>query len=287
VVEAREEPEGRDPDFKPLVEALAALGVVDVAHPCWDDPDVDWSSYSLAVIRSTWDYVTRLDEFLAWVARAAAVCEVCNPPVVVAVNTDKHYLGGLAAHGVPVIPTWFVAPGSDLELPRLVGDVVVKPAVGAGARGVGRFSTIEAASGHVASLLDAGDTALVQPYLSAVETGEIGLVYFDGVFSHAFGKQVVVPADAAPSSEVSGPMTIAGRVPTAAERAVADRAVAACAADLLYARVDLIADGDGAPRVAELEVTEPAFFFELSGASAAPLAQAIARRIGVLDGGGV
>ncbi len=273
--------EGVDPDMAPLVAALDAVGV-DAATPCWDDPGVDWSAFDLSVIRSTWDYVTRLDEYLAWADRAGAAVELCNPPAVIAVNTDKHYLGGVASHGVPVVPTWYLEPGGAARLPDLAGEVVVKPVVGAGARGVGRFSSMAAAGDHVASLLAEGQAAMVQPYLASVEgTGEIGLVFFGGVFSHAFGKHVEVPVDAAPSSEVSGPSTIAVRSPSTVELAVAEQAVAACAWDLLYARVDLIADASGVPRVVELELNEPAFFFEASGASAAPLAEAIARRLGV------
>ena len=29
-------------------------------------PDVDWASFDLVVIRSTWDYFDRLDEYLEW-----------------------------------------------------------------------------------------------------------------------------------------------------------------------------------------------------------------------------
>jgi glutathione synthase/RimK-type ligase-like ATP-grasp enzyme len=244
---------------------------------------VDWASYPLAVIRSTWDYPTRVDEFLAWVQRASAAVELCNPRSVLEVNTDKHYLGGIAAHGLPVVPTWIFEPGSLATLPALEGDVVVKPAVGAGSRGVGRFSDLDAAERYVESLLASGRAALVQPFLADVDaSGEIGLVYFDGVFSHAFGKTVTLAADAAPSDDVAGPSEIVPRSPTAYERAVADGVVEACAAGLLYARVDLITDGGGEARVVELEVTEPAFFFEESQASAEPYARAIARRLATI-----
>ena len=55
----------RRPRRAALVAALAALGVHRGRRPPWD-ADVDWSAYDLVVIRSTWDYVARRDEFLAW-----------------------------------------------------------------------------------------------------------------------------------------------------------------------------------------------------------------------------
>ena len=55
-----------DEDLPPLARALDAAGI---AHEivCWDE-ELDWSRFAAAVLRSTWDYVPRLDEFLAWAA---------------------------------------------------------------------------------------------------------------------------------------------------------------------------------------------------------------------------
>ena len=47
---------------------------------------------------------------------------------------------------------------------------------------------------------------------------------------------------------------------------------------LLYARVDLIHDDDGAPRVLELELTEPSLFFAHAPGSAERFARAIVER---------
>ena len=50
--------------------------------------------------------------------------------------------------------------------------------------------------------------------------------------------------------------------------------------ELLYARVDVIAGPDGAPRLVELELTEPSLFFTHAPGSAARLAQRIVNRLG-------
>ncbi|MGH8269249.1 MAG: hypothetical protein ACRES1_04230, partial [Steroidobacteraceae bacterium] len=44
-----------DEDLPPLLAAMAAAGV-DAAAADWDDPEVEWQAYPLALVRSTWDY---------------------------------------------------------------------------------------------------------------------------------------------------------------------------------------------------------------------------------------
>ena len=181
-------PEG-DEDFEPLIAALAAEGVVAEAA-VWDDPAVDWPRFDLVLPRATWDYAERRDEFLAW---AAAMRWVLNPLEVLEWNTDKErYLTDLAARGVPVVPTEFVAPGAQLEQPD--GPFVVKPAISAGGRNSARFdpADAEAARELVARIHAAGRTAMVQPFLG--EDEETALVYIDGAYSHAVRRRVPLPA---------------------------------------------------------------------------------------------
>ena len=74
------------------------------------------------------------------------------------------------------------------------GEVVVKPAVGAGSVGAQRFTDPSAAREHAAALHDAGSTVLVQPYDARVEGGETALVFLAGEQSHAFTKGPMLPA---------------------------------------------------------------------------------------------
>jgi hypothetical protein len=53
-----------------LQAALTELGI-STERVDWSKPDVDWSSYRLAVFRSTWDYFHRFDEFEPWLAQGA------------------------------------------------------------------------------------------------------------------------------------------------------------------------------------------------------------------------
>ena len=177
-------PEG-DGDDAGLVAALRQRGL-HARWLSWDDPDT--LRADLVILRATWDYIDRLDEFLDWSNRVA---NLLNAPAVVAWNTDKHYLADLADAGVPTVASHFFAPGERIRMPK--GEVVVKPAIGAGSVGAQRFTDARAAREHAAALHDAGSAVLVQPYDSRVEDGETALVFLGGEQSHAFTKGPILP----------------------------------------------------------------------------------------------
>ena len=270
-----------DEDMPPLLLALRDQDV-QVDTPCWDDPDVDWSRYDVAAIRSTWDYAERLDEFLDWSERCAEQTHLVNPPPVLRWNTDKHYLVHLAHAGVPVVPTRFVEPGADaeLELARFlaggagavsvgecgeVGEFVAKPSVGAGSRDAARYRRTERdrACAHVARLLADGRSVMLQPYLGRVDQrGETAVIYIGGRYSHAIRKGPLLRLDEGLVQGLFAPEHITPREPDEAELAVAEAAFRACSPDQpLYARIDLVHDDHGRPVVLELELTEPSLFF--------------------------
>ena len=288
-----------DEDMPSLVDAMEAAGVR-ADTPRWDDPDVDWSSYDAALLRSTWDYVDRLDEFVAWAERCARQTRLLNPPQVVRWNVDKHYLAHLAAAGVPVVPTRFVEPGmaADAELQQFLAagpsacsvgaacgfaEYVVKPAVGAGSRDAARYGRGDTgrALAHLQRLLDAGRSMLLQPYLERVdEHGETAVLYLGGEFSHAIRKGPLLRSGAGLVEGLFAPEDIRPRVAELGELAVAAAAYAAIPFDApAYARIDLIRDAAGAPVVLELELTEPSLFFPHAPGAAERFTQYLVRRL--------
>ncbi|WP_225859424.1 ATP-grasp domain-containing protein [Streptomyces albicerus] len=271
---------GYDRDLPVLAAAVEQAGA-DVAVVCWDDPAVDWDGFDLAVIRSTWDYSWRAAEFVAWAERCGARTALANPADVVRWNTDKRYLGDLAAAGVPVVDTRYLAPGDPADLPA-DREYVVKPASGAGARYAARYTPEEheAAVRHLERMHTEGLTAMVQPYVRSIDTaGERALQFFGGRFLHAIRKGAVLePGTAYDEDKVPHP-NLRPWEPTPVELAVAERALAAVPGepDLLYARVDLVDGDDGAPRVMELELVEPNFFLFLHPASVPVVAEAVVK----------
>jgi O-ureido-D-serine cyclo-ligase len=281
---------GLDEDLPPLEAALRDAGI-DFHIVDWDDANTDWAQFELAVLRSTWDYTTRVHDFLAWADRASRATTLLNPLDVIRWNTDKHYLGDLARAGVPAVSSHFVEPGEDagILLERFLNthastEFVVKPSVGAGSRDAQRYGHEErnAALNHVQHLLDGGRGVLLQPYLDRVDAqGETSLMYFNGVFSHAIRKGPLLRRGEDPTRALFAAEHITPRVPNADDLRVAEEALAAMPFEqpLLYARVDLIRDGADKPCVLELELTEPSLFFAHGANAAQRFAQAIAARV--------
>ena len=211
---------GLDTDLPLLQRELPEATVV-----AWDDPTIDWSEFSVAIVRSTWDYHTRHDDFLRWARHVSDVSRLWNPVEVIEWNTDKRYLADLAGEGVPIVPTTFVIGTDDIDPDGLAGDVVVKPSVGAGSNGVFRSrGDRSAAVEHARRLIADGLTVMVQPYLVEVETvGETGLVYIGGAFSHAFRKSAILAEPIEFEGGLMAVETSSPHVATAAERALADR----------------------------------------------------------------
>jgi hypothetical protein len=254
-----------DGDEDALVDVLRRDGVEVVWQPWGEAVDAD-----LVVLRATWDYTERLDEFLAW---CDGVPALANPVRVVRWNTDKSYLVELAAHGVAVVPTAVVEPGGDPVWPD--GEFVVKPAIGAGSRGAGRFTDHAAARAHLEAL---GVTALVQPYQSSVDAhGETALVFFAGEYSHSFHKGPMLAQGLAESeSGLYVEEKLRGIEPSERQLELAGQVLDVAASllslerkDFLYARVDVVEGSGGEPLLLELELTEPSLGFRQTGEEAA------------------
>lgn len=280
-----------DDDLPPLLAACTAAGL-DAEVLAWDDPTVSWRRFDAVLLRSPWDYVERLPDFLDWCARVAGQTRLINPLPVIRANTDKHYLAALERAGIAIVPSRFAEPGCDagIALSAFLSDFptarefVVKPAIGAGSRDAQRYGREQtaAATPHIRRLLEQRRSVLLQPYLDSVDdAGETALIYFGGHYSHAIRKGALLKKDEGSTSHLFAPEAITARTPGDDERTLADRIVASLPElfgldqPLVYARIDLIRAQDGSPRLLELELTEPSLFFGFAEGSAARLVQAL------------
>lgn len=255
-----------DVDEQPLLDALAEAGI-ETRVAAWDDPDVDWNSTRLTVLRSTWNYTADRDAFLAWArSTSAAKTTLRNSLSAIVANTHKSYLATLERAEVPVVPTrWFMRGGraGDADAMRSLPweRIVAKPAVGAGSGGVRAFDMtrdedVEAAAAHVTTLQAAGDV-LVQPRLASIAAeGERNVVWIGGEFTHTVRKGERLDGD---GSAVLGAHPVSEDEHRLARRAL--RTIPAFANyEVLYARVDMALDELGDLRVIELELVEPSLF---------------------------
>lgn len=265
-------------DDRVLVRALEARGAV-VVPALWGaalPARIDG-----VLLRSPWDYVDRLEEFLAWLAALEdAGVGVWNHPDVVRWNCHKRYLVELAGRGIDVVPTVLVAQGDATDLGELMAaqgwhDAVAKPAVGAGSKDavhVGREG-VAAAGAHLASLVASQDV-LVQPFLREIERGgELSIVVVDGEVTHVVRKQPQ-PGEWRIQSDYGG--TAALVAPTAEHRDVARRVLDVVPLAPRYARVDVV-EVQGRLLLMEVELIEPELWFSLAPHAADALAAAILR----------
>jgi glutathione synthase/RimK-type ligase-like ATP-grasp enzyme len=258
-----------DPDTPIIADALRERGhTIDIAD--WRGSDVDWADARLTLIRSPWDYVDVRHEFVAWATKVAPLTQLWNPAPLLEWNTHKAYLLDIAARGAPAVPTVVLLQGSAASLDGICdargwNTVVIKPAVGIGAEGAARFDVGDAAAqDHLDALLTRVD-ALVQPFLPSVEReGELSVVCFDGVVSHAVRKQPAA-GEYRVQEQYGGTVHLVD-APSGA-RELAARVCTLLPVAPLYARIDMLQSPDGW-QVIEVEATEPSLFLDVAGAAA-------------------
>ncbi len=270
-------PDG-EPGWPALSDALAERGI-DARWVCWDDPGVDWATADLVAVRSTWDYHRRLPAFLAWAREVEAVTPVLNGAEVFAWNADKAYLVELAG-AMPVVPTVVLddatlVTGLGTALARW-GTVVIKPSVGAGGRGV--VVVDQLGDWRLFDLAPA--PWVVQPLVESVRTrGETSVYVIDGRAIAQVDKSVA--GDEVRVHEMYGgssrPVPLDPARARVAEHAVRT-AAARLAADLSYARVDLM-EWDGGWVVSELELIEPGLYLDVAPDIAGPFADLVVDRL--------
>ncbi|MBB6628644.1 hypothetical protein H5V45_15065 [Nocardioides sp. KIGAM211] len=262
-----------------LTAALAERGI-DARWEVWDDPEVDWAAADLVVVRATWDYQRRCEEFLTWVRAVEEHTPVLNGGAeVFAWNADKAYLLELAAE-VAVVPTLLVGNRTlvpDLEAALAAfGPIVVKPRTGAS--GVGVLVIAHRQDPALQGLVLPPWVA--QPVVESVRTqGETSVYVIDG---HPVAQLHKQPSgDEIRVHELYGGAT--REVPV--EPAAAQAALAAMAAtervlgrSLDYGRIDLMAY-DGGLVVSEVELIEPGLYLDVSSTTAGPFADLVASRL--------
>jgi glutathione synthase/RimK-type ligase-like ATP-grasp enzyme len=264
---------------KLYAEALKRRGISVTGAP-WDGPRAAFEGATAVVIRSTWGYYRVADSFRDWTEAIATATLLFNPIALVRWNLRKDYLGKLAAAGVRVPHSHFVAAEID-AIENVFAQTgwsraVVKPATGASGYSVELVARREGAA-FVARLPAEARSAgvLVQEFLPEIEDGELSLVYFDGVFSHAVRKrppkgEFRVNSRFGATRSAETPSYDAAEQGAGALRALPELP--------LYARVDGVIR-DGELIVIEVEVLEPALFMEFDPAAADRFADGTMRRL--------
>jgi glutathione synthase/RimK-type ligase-like ATP-grasp enzyme len=265
---------------------------VSIAHPVWDDASWHPNEFDAVVIRTTWDYTSRRDEFVARVEAMAREVPVFNAPPLVRWNTEKSYLRSLEGAGVRIPPTRWLGSHEGSELGEWLEEGgwsrgFLKPTVGAAASNTLRFTNdavgLARAAEHL-STLPMGTPMMLQPYLESVESlGEYSFIVMDGTITHGVRK-VPVPGDYR-VQDLFGAWEEAV-TPSQAQRTFVHRVLDAAqqvgpdvAYPLLYARVDLLQDDAGEMCLNELELVEPSLFFRHEPRASGRLVKGLLKRL--------
>ena len=234
----------------------------------WDASE-DWSQYDATLIRTTWDYVNRVDEFESTLFDISRQTRLLNPIEVVRWNIQKTYLRDLSEQGVPIAPTTWIDDWVDL------GEVMhqnrwnrgfLKPIVGASASDTMRFSRqdIAIAQDWLHRHIQQGQSFMFQPYIETVETiGEISLIFFGRVFSHIVQK-IPVSGDYRVQDDY-GARDYVQNIDDYPDLLEISQGVLeivhAQFDDVLVCRLDFLLMENGQALVNEVELIEPSLFF--------------------------
>jgi len=272
---------GLTSDDELLSQALQAEGV-EVCALAWNNAQVDWSPFDGILIRSAWDYHQHLSAFTDWIAGIeASGVPLWNAPDTLRWNVNKTYLRHLAEAGVATVPTHWIGQGAEnvdvhgIMQSRGWTDVVLKPAVSAGGRGVTRYKEGDPVPSVVElTAATAQSELMLQPFLPEIDRGELSFILLHGELSHVVRK-MPKQGDFRVQAKFGGSVERVDPAPSMVEQAMQ---AAAVAGNPLYARVDGL-DIDGQLLVMELELIEPDLFFHAAPESAARMAAVLARTI--------
>jgi glutathione synthase/RimK-type ligase-like ATP-grasp enzyme len=243
----------------------------EILHAVWDDKDICWSDFDACVIRTTWDYSEKQEEFREWIQFVSQQTLLINSATSLLWNLNKNYLFELSTKGIPIAPSVILEPEDDIPSKfEMLSHVkserfFCKPLVGASAIHTLRFD-----KGQLHLLIEhcqkIEQPMILQPYISSVETeGEVSLIYFGNEFSHAVQK-IPVKGDYRVQDDHGASDRPFLHVPQGLFE-LANRILEVLPEKLSYVRLDFLNLSDFSSNdwvVNEVECIEPSLFFRHS-----------------------
>lgn len=260
-----------------LLNFLLAKGL-SVERVVWNDPSINWENYTVAILKSPWDYTEHIAEFQQWLNHLESLgIRLLNPFDKVRWNLDKHYLQEIADAGLAVINSLYLEKGCVLDLDHLLNTfntdkLIIKPCVSAGARHTFILNR-ENFGDHQAQInnLLKEESFIAQPFMKEIFEGEWSFIFFNGTYSHCLLK-VPQDGDFRVQHYYGGSINVQGTTEKhiMEAKAYVDRFATGC----LYARVDgLIVKGK--LNLMELELIEPYLFLNTQPQSSENYYQAL------------
>ncbi len=253
-------------------------------HVPWKKSDVNWNSFDVVVIRSTWDYQNDPDKFFSVIESIdASSARLENSINLVRWNINKSYLKELESKGILIVPSLWFGQFS-LELIKgsyqkyHVDEIVIKPLVSANADNTFRLdaATLNTSIKELEKIFSSTEF-VVQPFIkSVVEKGEYSVFYFNEIYSHCILK-TPKKGDFRVQEEHGGVLT---SIKPHSDLLEASQKVLNALPEMpLYARVDLV-EINGGFALMEVELIEPSLYFNMDTHSAERFVSAFVERCG-------
>ncbi|RZJ77197.1 MAG: hypothetical protein EOO47_17505 [Flavobacterium sp.] len=248
-----------------IISYLTEKGL-NISKEIWNDEQVKWENYDLAILKSPWDYFDLIEDFYAWLKKIEDLnIKLLNPLEIVRWNADKHYLHDIENAGLNVTPSKFITKGDEVNLLQYFEDFktdqfIVKPAVSGGSKNTFRVTAanVDEINEKLKILVQLEDFIL-QPFIKEIEEiGELSFLFFNGQFSHALLKKAA-KGDFRVQATFGG--TVLPHQPNDELIKTAKKYVDQFAEGCLYARVDgAMVNNEFV--LMELELIEPFLFLD-------------------------
>ncbi|WP_231491935.1 RimK family alpha-L-glutamate ligase [Pedobacter sp. Leaf170] len=234
----------------------------------WNDKNINWENYELAILKSPWDYFDLYEEFKTWLNLLEEKnIRLLNPIDVVRWNADKHYLREIESAGLNITPSIFITKGEEINLniffEKFITDkLIVKPCISGGAKNTFKVTidNVEEINQKLRLLIQKEDF-IIQPFLPEIlENGEWSFIFFNGVYSHTLVKKAK-PGDFRVQPAHGGSVHLQN--PDKGLIEIAAEYVKLFAKNCLYARVDGTFVNNKF-LLMELELIEPFLFLNTS-----------------------
>jgi len=248
-----------------IISYLTEKGL-NISKEIWNDEQVKWENYDLAILKSPWDYFDLIEDFYAWLKKIEDLnIKLLNPLEIVRWNADKHYLHDIENAGLNVTPSKFITKGDEVNLLQYFEDFktdqfIVKPAVSGGSKNTFRVTAanVDEINEKLKILVQLEDFIL-QPFIKEIEEiGELSFLFFNGQFSHTLLKKAA-KGDFRVQATFGG--TVLPHQPNDELIKTAKKYVDQFAEGCLYARVDgAMVNNEFV--LMELELIEPFLFLD-------------------------
>jgi len=237
----------------------------------WSKSENNLSDFDNLILRSTWDYHLRYNEFEKWINKIEKEkIKVWNPVKIIKWNMNKTYLKDFYEAGLYIVPTEFIININEETVKHILQnkweEIVIKPSVSATAYKTWRLKKEEIPMlPEIIGNYSKDEIILVQKFMPEIKSkGELSFIFFNKVYSHAVIKT-------AKAGDFRVQKNFGGETkqiePSLELISQAQKFVEFIKEDLLYARVDCVESG-GKLFLMELELIEPELFFKYNNKAA-------------------